>query len=85
MTPSTAKKVIVRRFNREVVSGFVSPHSYLQPEGIEILSPSGAIAVLPFQDVKSVCFVKEFEGAGEGQESKVFHTRPKMEVLSVNL
>src|SRR5258707_7814470 len=85
MAPSTAKKVIVRRFDREVVSGFISPHSYLQPAGVEVLTPSGTIAVLPFREVKSVCFVKEFEAADQPQEHKVFNTRPKMEGLWVRL
>jgi hypothetical protein len=85
MSPSTSKKVLVRRFDREVVAGFVSPHSYLQAAGIEVLTPSGTMVVLPYREVKSVCFVKEFEGASQAQEHKVFNTRPKMEGLWVRL
>jgi hypothetical protein len=32
MAGSTAKKVVVRRFDRETLTGFVNPFSYLQPQ-----------------------------------------------------
>jgi hypothetical protein len=48
---STTKKVVVRRFDRESISGFVNPFSYLQTTAIELLKQDGALAVLPYEEV----------------------------------
>ena len=40
MAASTAKKVLIRRFDREPLTGFVNTHGYLQPGGVE-LEPGG--------------------------------------------
>ena len=58
---STAKKVIVRRFDREALTGYVNPFSYLQAQSIELLKPDGALVLLPYEQVKSVAFVRDFE------------------------
>ena len=72
MASSTAKKVIVRRFDRENLSGFVNAFSYLQPTAIELLKPDGALVLLPYTEVKSVCFVKDFEA--EAESRRIFMT-----------
>jgi hypothetical protein len=83
LASSTAKKVVVRRFDRESLSGFVNPFSYLQPQTIEILKPDGTLALLPYSEVKCVLFVKEFE---EDLDSRrIFLTRPKLEGLWVRM
>jgi hypothetical protein len=83
LASSTAKKVVVKRFDRESLSGFVNPFSYLQPQTIEILKPDGALALLPYSEVKCVLFVKEFE---EDLDSRrIFLTRPKLEGLWVRM
>ena len=83
MSSSTAKKVIVRRFERENLTGFVNTFSYLQPSAIELLKPDGALVLLPYDEVKSVCFVKDFEA--ETETRKIFMTRPKLEGLWVRM
>jgi hypothetical protein len=80
---STAKKVLIRRFEREPVLGFVNPQVYLGPGGIEILSPEGAVSVLPYDEVKTVCFVRDFESVEQEEGRKVFSTRPKTDGLWV--
>jgi len=80
---STAKKVIVRRFDRENLTGFVNAFSYLQPNHIELLKPDGALVLLPYEEVKSVCFVKDFEA--EAELRRIFMTRPKLEGLWVRM
>ena len=75
--------MIVRRFDRESVSGFVNPFSYLQAQAIEILKPDGALALLPYPEVRSVAFVKDFEDGGDAR--RVFLTRPKLEGLWVRM
>jgi hypothetical protein len=80
---STAKKVVVRRFDRENLTGFVNSLSYLQPHNLELLTPEGSLVLLPYEDVKSVCFVKDFEA--EAEPRRVFLTRPKLEGLWVRM
>ena len=80
---STAKKVVIRRFDRESLSGFVNPFSYLQAHAIEVLKPDGTLSVLPYTEVKSVAFVKDFEG--DPQARPIFLTRPKLEGLWVRM
>jgi hypothetical protein len=85
LTGSTTKKVMVRRFDREPLPGFVSPQSYLQPGGVELLKPDGTVVLIPYQELKTVCFVKDFETSDEAPERKVFLTRPKMDGLWVRM
>jgi hypothetical protein len=80
---STNKKVVVRRFDRESISGFVNPFSYLQATSIELLKQDGALAVLPYEEVKSVNFVRDFEV--DAEPSRIFMTRPKLEGLWVRM
>jgi hypothetical protein len=80
---STTKKAVLQRFDKEALAGYINPVSYLQPTGIELLSAQGNIATVPYAEIKSVDFVREFEGQEE--ERQVFLTRPKMEGLWVSL
>ena len=82
---STTKKVLVSRFDREPLAGFVSPQPYLQPEGIELMSQGGAVSVVPYEEVKLVCFVRDFQQGEPRQELRLFTTRPKMEGLWVRM
>jgi hypothetical protein len=85
LAASTNKKVLVSRFDREPVTGFVNPQAWLQDSGIELLSTSGSILVLPYPEVKIVSFVRDFEQAEPRRELRTFTTRPKMEGLWVRL
>jgi hypothetical protein len=80
---STSKKVLIRRFDRESLAGFVNPQSYLLDTGIELISPQGVVAVVPFAEIKSVCFVREFDEAPG--ERRVFSSRPKTEGLWIEM
>jgi hypothetical protein len=81
LASSTSKKVVIRRFDREAVTGFVNPRTYLQPAGIEILTPAGTVSIVPYAEVKVVCFVRDFPSAEIEPEQKLFHARPKMDGL----
>ena len=85
MTGSTTKKVMVRRFDREPIPGFVSPQSYLQPGGMELLQPDGNVVVIQYQELKTVCFVRDFDTSEDPPDRKVFLTRPKMDGLWVRM
>src|SRR5271165_5643858 len=83
VSSSTTKKVVVRRFDRENLTGFINPFSYLQPLAIELLKPDGSLVQLPYEEVKSICFVQDFEA--EAESRKIFLTRPKLEGLWVRM
>ena len=83
MAASTNKKVLVRRYDRETLAGHVNPALYLQPEGVELVSTQGNTVLVPYPDVKSVAFVRDFEA--DTPERQVFQTRPKMPGLWVSL
>lgn len=83
MAVSTNKKVTVVRFDRDVMHGFVQPATYLAPEGVELLSPAGTLASIPYSDVKCICFVKDWDKAEALLEKRAFASRPKQEGLWV--
>lgn len=85
MAGSTSKRVIVRRFDREPIAGFVNPRTFLQPSGVEVLAQSGTVSVIPFAEIKAVCFVRDFEDADEPAGSRLFQARPKTEGLWVRM
>jgi hypothetical protein len=84
MAGSTTKKAIVRRFDREPLAGYVNPLSFLQSTGVELLSADGNIVTVPYEDVRSVCFVRDLEAKADAAR-QTFNTRPKMEGLWVSL
>ena len=84
LSGSTTKKVLVRRFDREPLAGYVMPSSFLRPGGVEILTPGGDFAVVPYGEVKSVDFVRDFLDPQEPVR-KLFNTRPKMAGLWVRV
>jgi hypothetical protein len=76
---STTKKAIIRRYEKEPLSGYVNPFSYLQSAGVELLSAEGKVSNIPYEDIKSISFVRDFEN--RDVDRLVFNTRPKMEGL----
>jgi hypothetical protein len=76
---STTKKALIQRFDKEALSGYVHPQSYLQLTGIELLSEQGNVATVPYEEIKTISFVRDFESAPDMR--RVFNTRPKMEGL----
>jgi hypothetical protein len=81
---STTKKAIIRRYDKEPLAGYLNPISFLQPAGVELLSAEGNVATVPYPEIKSIAFVRDFERAG-GTERSTFLTRPKMDGLWVRL
>jgi len=82
---STSKKVLVSRFDRETLPGFVNPQSYLTAEGIELLTANGSVQMVPYSEAKLVCFVRDWGQGEPRRELKIFSTRPKMEGLWVRM
>jgi uncharacterized protein DUF6982 len=82
--PSTHKKVIVRKMDRDSVSGYVSPTQFIQEGKLELLNTSGTVVLVDLREVKGVYFVREF-GDSESLARKTFTSRPRSEGLWVRL
>ena len=65
--------------------GFINPQVYLRTDGVEVMTTGGAVSLVPYHEVKSVCFVRDFEAADQEPERKVFNTRPKTDGLWVRM
>jgi hypothetical protein len=84
LASSTTKKALISRFQRETLAGYLNPVTFLQPEGVELLSADGQVAMVPYREIRTVSFVRDFDSPG-GEERQVFLTRPKMAGLWVRL
>jgi uncharacterized protein DUF6982 len=82
---SAHKKVFVARFEREPTHGFVQTPSSFTSDAVELLTPQGALQILPYSEVKAVCFVRDFESGESWRERRAFATRPKTPGLWVRL
>lgn len=85
MGPSTNKKVLVSRFDRDTLAGFVNLQTYQTPSGIELLSPGGSFSLIPYPDIKLLCFVRDFQDGDPKPEIRTFSARPKMPGLWVRM
>jgi hypothetical protein len=81
--PSTHKKVIVRKMNRDAVSGYVSSN-FVADGKLELLNTEGNVVLIDLADIKGVFFVREFTDS-ETLTRKTFTTRPRAEGLWVRL
>lgn len=85
MSASTSKKVVIRRFDREPLAGFVNPQTYLRAEGLEFLTAAGELVSAPYSEVKTVCFVRDFDFAELPADRLVFNTRPKVNGIWIRM
>lgn len=85
LTGSTHKKVLVERFDRETLKGYVNPQTWLADTGLELLTAAGEVILVPYEQVKVVEFVRDLDGEGFAGEKRLFTRRPKTEGLWVRL
>jgi len=82
--PSTHKKVIVRKMDRDSISGYVTPSNFVREGKLELLNTSGNVVAIDLKDIKGVYFVREFSDS-ESLTRKTFTSRPRTEGLWVRL
>ena len=82
--PSTHKKVIVRKMDRDTVNGYVSPTNFVHEGKLELLNTSGNVVAIDLKEIKGVFFVREFSDS-EALLRKTFTSRPRTEGLWVRL
>lgn len=81
MAASTSKKVVVHRFDRPSIAGVLDPAAGIQAGHIDLLRPEGTLASIALDEIKIVCFVRDFQGNSPAQEQRIFRSRPKSEGL----
>jgi hypothetical protein len=81
---STTKRAVIRRFQRESLAGYVNPAAFPQAAGVEVLSEDGVVAIVPYEEIKRIDFVRDFETPNQPERTR-FLTRPKMVGLWVSL
>jgi hypothetical protein len=77
MALASNKKVLVTRFERESLQGFVQTPAGLEGDAVELLRPEGSVVRVPYSETKLVCFVRDFDGGESWQDHRAFATRPK--------
>ncbi len=80
---STHKKVIVRKLDRDSISGFVGA-TFISEGKVELLNTAGNVVMIELRDIKGVYFVRDFSDS-EDLTRKTFTTRPRAEGLWVRL
>lgn len=82
--PSTHKKVVIRKLDRDSVNGYVAPSNFISDGRVELLNTAGNVVSIPLKDIKGIYFVREF-GEADSPSRKTFTTRPRTEGLWVRL
>ena len=76
---------MIRRFDREPLTGFVSAQRTSSLAEWNCWAPNGTLSVVPYADIKAVCFVRDFDLNESGQGRKLFNSRPKTDGLWVRM
>lgn len=77
MALASTKKVLVSRFDRESLQGFLQAPGGLEGDAIELMRPEGAVVRIPLAETKLVCFVRDFDSGETWRDHQAFATRPK--------
>jgi hypothetical protein len=77
VSSSTVKRLILYRFDRQPVEGFVQADAYLLATGIEVMTVDGNMQVIDYNNVKALCFAAEGAPADLFTAQTSFERRPK--------
>jgi hypothetical protein len=82
---SAHKKVILRRFTGETLPGYLHLSAFVRNRGIELLDLSGHVIPILLNDIKHICYVREFNlhdtANPERLTRRTFLARPRTEGL----
>jgi hypothetical protein len=77
MALASNKKVLLVRFDRESLQGFVQTPAGLEGDAVELLRPEGSLVRIAMAETKLVCFVRDFDAGETWQDHRAFASRPK--------
>jgi hypothetical protein len=75
---STAKRVLVYRFDRQPLEAIVNPADYLRDGFIEFITVGGMLQSAPYSEVKALCFAPEPGRPDLFTRQNLFERRPKI-------
>ncbi len=78
MPSSTAKRVVLYRFDRQPLEGIINPAGYLLAQGIELITTSGSLQLISYREAKALCFVLDYGGADLFSRHQFFERRPRV-------
>lgn len=78
MSASTAKRVLLYRFDRQPLEGLVNPAAYLAAEAIEFMTLTGTLQKVAYPEIKALCFANETGKPDLFSEHSFFDRRPKV-------
>jgi hypothetical protein len=81
---STHKKVVIALADRKTLRGYLNPARLGKIDPIDLLTPDGAHQEVALATVRSVYFVRDFDGDFV-PERKAFLSRPKLDGLWLRL
>lgn len=68
----------MRRYGLDKVEGWVDPQQYLRSDGVELITRTAKPIVIPYDQVRAVYFVRDFDKDPERDQRKEFISRPKL-------
>ncbi len=75
---STAKHVVLYRFDRQPMEGVINPAAYLLPDHIELITLTGTLHTPTYRECKALCFISEAGKADLFTDHSFFERRPKV-------
>ncbi len=78
MSSSTAKRVVLYRFDRQPLEGIVNPAAFLLKEGVEFITLDGMLQSVAYGEFKALCFVTEASRCDLFSFHNLFERRPKV-------
>ena len=70
---------MVRKFSRDWLSGYVAPQGFVRDGRIELLDAGGKVLTVALDEVKTMCFVRDFLGGDDPERMlrRSFTSRPR--------
>lgn len=81
--PSTHKKVVVRKLDRDSLNGYVAPQ-FVSDGKLELMNTTGNLVGISLADIKAAYFVRDWADS-DSFTRKTFTTRPRTDGLWVRL
>ena len=78
MPSSTAKRVVLYRFDRQPLEGIVTPGAYLLEDHVELITLGGTLQSARYAEFKALCFVSEAGRPDLFTDHSLFERRPKV-------
>ncbi len=72
---SSRKPVIVRKFTRDWVAGYAGASFGQASSALEILDPSGKVVTIGWDQVKWVCYVRDFPAGEQANPERLLQKR----------